>query len=166
MLALAEEEEAHGFYRLLAATGDLDRRKGMIVGETVEEPEKRRDTVLHALVESEHAPRDLGADVAGVVAVGELEVASEEAQEREIGCGLAVGGRARLEDEPACRAMGADELVEEPRLPYSGLAHYRHDLAAARPRLLEGAAELLELGVAPHEARQPTGHRGMEPRTC
>jgi hypothetical protein len=162
--AFAEEHEANGLRRQRAAPSQVELHEFMIPGQRVEEPQERGDHVLEPLVERDDHAGDLGAHVARVVPIGELEVAPEEIDQGKIGRGLAVGDRGRLEDAPARRAMRAEELVEEPRFPDARLAHHRHELAAAGSRLVARPPQLIELGVAAHEAREAARHRGVEPR--
>ena len=60
--------------------------------------------------------------------------------------------------------MRVRDLPDEAGLPDAGLAHDRHELAVAGPRVPERLPELLQLGVAPDEARQPPGRGCPEPR--
>ena len=49
-------------------------------------------------------------------------------------------------------------------LPTPGSPTTRDDLAVAGAGLLEGPAELLELGIAPDEPREPARRRGLKAR--
>ena len=51
--------------------------------------------------------------------------------------------------------MGVGELIEQARLAHPGLADDGHDLPVPVTGALQGAAELLQLGVAADEAGQP-----------
>jgi hypothetical protein len=51
--------------------------------------------------------------------------------------------------------MGMDELPEETGFPHAGLAHHRDNLAVTLAGFFERLSERLELGVPPHEAREP-----------
>ncbi len=59
-------------------------------------------------------------------------------------------------------AVGVGELPDEPRLAHARLADHGDHLAVARLGPVEGAAELLQLGVAADEAREPPRGRGLE----
>ncbi len=60
--------------------------------------------------------------------------------------------------------MRVGELIGEPRLAHPGLAHDGDHLAVARIGLAQDPAQMLDLGVAPDEAREAAEHRGLEPR--
>jgi hypothetical protein len=62
--------------------------------------------------------------------------------------------------------MGVGELVGEPRLAHPGLAHDGGHLAAARTGLAEDPAQVLDLGVTAHEARETPEGRGLQARPC
>ena len=94
-----------------------------------------------------------------------LEVALEQIDDRQVAGRLAVGHGARLQDEPVLGPVGVGELVEQPRLAHPGLADDRHQLTAPGAGLLEGPAELLDLGVAADEARQAAGRGRLEARS-
>src|SRR5437867_8704119 len=55
------------------------------------------------------------------------------------------------------------ELVEEPRLAYSGFADHGDDLAVARGRLFERLTQLLQLHLSPHEPGEPARRRRLQP---
>ena len=92
---------------------------------------------------------------ARVVAAVDREVAAEQLDHGQIGGGLAVGDRGGLQDEPAVHAVGVGELPEEPRLAHARLPDHGDHLAVPQAGPVEGAAELLQLGVAADEAREP-----------
>src|SRR4029453_9732092 len=104
------------------------------------------------------------ADLAQVVAVPYLEVALQEVYDRQVAGGLAVGDRGALEGEPALQTMRVGELVGEPRLAHPGLAHDGDHLPVARTGLTEHPAQVLHLGVAAHEAREPSESGGLQAR--
>ena len=60
------------------------------------------------------------ADASGLVAGLDLAIGLEEVDDRQVGRGLAVRDRAALEQEPAVRAVGVDELPESRDLPTPG----------------------------------------------
>ena len=136
MAALAQQQEAESLHRLRAASAQIELHELVVIGQRVEEPQEWRDDALELLVEGDDHAGNLGAHVARVVPIGELEVAPEKVDEGKKGRGLAVGDGGRLEDAPARRPMRAKELVEEPRFSDSRLSHHRHELAPAGPRLV------------------------------
>jgi hypothetical protein len=99
-----------------------------------------------------------------IVAIADLEVALEQVDYRQVAGGLAVGHRRALHEQPALHPMRVSELVGEPRLAHARLAHDGHHLAAARTRLTQHPAQIVDLGVAAHEAREPPDGRGLQPR--
>ncbi len=54
-----------------------------------------------------------------------------------------------------------DELVEEAGLPHARLADHGDHLPVPAARPLERAPELLQLGVPPHEGREPARRRAL-----
>ena len=97
------------------------------------------------------------------LAVVHVEVGLEEIDDRQVAGRLAVGHRARLQNEPVLGAVGVGELVDEAGLPHAGLPHNGDELAAPIVREGERPAHLLDLGVAADEPRQsPRGGR-VEP---
>ncbi len=56
-----------------------------------------------------------------------------------------------------------DELVEEAGLPHARLADHGDHLPMPPARPLERPPELLQLGVPPHEPREPARRRAFEP---
>ena len=61
-------------------------------------------------------------------------------------------------------AMRTDQLVDEARLPDSGLADDRHDLALSLSGLPERSPELVDLRFPSHEAAEPPDGRDLESR--
>ena len=60
--------------------------------------------------------------------------------------------------------MRVGELPEEAGLADAGLADDGHDLAVPGAGALQGLAELLQLRVAPDEAREAAGGGRLQPR--
>ena len=71
-------------------------------------------------VQREQPPGELLAHAPPVVAVLDLKVGFEQVDDRQIRGGLAIGGRAAFQQEPALRARRMGELVEEAGLAQSG----------------------------------------------
>jgi hypothetical protein len=59
-------------------------------------------------------------------------------------------------------AVGVDELPEQARLAHAGFADERDDLTAAASRLLECAADRVQLAFAPDEAGEPACGRRLD----
>ena len=144
--------------------GRVQRLPPAVLHRHVEQREERGQRRLEGAVEREELARDLLPDGAGLVPVGDLEVALEEVDHREVGRGLAVRDGAGLEDQPAVGPVGVGDLPDEPRLPDAGLADDRDHLAVPARRAAERLAELLQLRVPAHEAREPARGRRGEPR--
>ena len=136
-LALPQEEPPQGVDGPLPPRGRVQRLPPAVLHRHVEQREERGQRRLERAVEREELAGDLLPDGAGLVAVGDLEVALEEVDHREVGRGLAVRDGAGLEDQPAVGPVGVGDLPDEPRLPDPGLADDRHHLTmsllAARP---------------------------------
>ena len=163
-LTLAQQERHDGVERALAALRGIKPLPARVFGGHVEQRQEGGDGRLDRLVERAQPCADLGAALARAVARLDLEVALEQLRDRQIRRGLAVGERPAFEDQPLGPGHGLRDLVEEPRFADAGLAHDGHDLATARLRLRERCVELVELGSAPDEAREPPARRGLQPR--
>jgi len=76
---------------------------------------------------------------------------AHDLQERQVGDGLPVGETRPFEER--CFPLGhlSLELVQEPALAQTSLAHHRHDLAVTGGRPLPGAEQRVELGLAADE---------------
>ena len=163
-LAFPEEEALERLQGALAALGRIEGLPLGIRDRHVQESEERGQGRLQRRIQRDQLAGEFLRDLPRVVAGLDLEVRPEEVDDRQIGRGLAVGGRAGFEDEPAVRAMGMDELPEQPGLAHAGLAHHSHDLAVTGPRALERLAEGVDLRLAPHEMGEPAGRRGLHAR--
>jgi hypothetical protein len=86
----------------------------------------------------------------------------EEVDDRQVAGGLAVGHGAGFQDEPVLGAVGTGELVDEAGLAHAGFPHEGDELAVALVGEAERAAELLDLGVAADEPRQPSNSRRVK----
>src|SRR5262249_8846314 len=69
-----------------------------------------------------------------------------------------------LEHEPTLGSVRVDEFPEQARFADAGLAHDRYNLALCISRLVESLAEMVELSVTSHEARQPSRGRRLQTR--
>jgi hypothetical protein len=163
-LALAQQEPLDPVEGLLAPLGRVEPLPRGVVDGHVEQPEERRECGLQGPVQGEELAGDLLADLAGVIARLELEVAPEQVEDREEGRHLAVGDGIRLDEKPAVEAVGVGELPEQARLADAGLADDGHELAPAAAGALEGVAELVQLRVTTDVARETAGGRGLQPR--
>ena len=65
-------------------------------------------------IQREELPGHLLANFAVIVAVLNFKVGFEEIDDRQIGCGFAIGDRAAFEDQPSLGSMRMDELEEQP----------------------------------------------------
>ena len=171
LLRFPQQQPLHGVERALAALRRVERLPRGVVHGHVEQGQQRRQRRLQRVVEGEQLARHLLADLAQVVPVLDLEVALEEVDHRQVARRLAVRDRGALEDQPALQAMRVGELVDEARLAHPRLADDRRHLTVTVAGELLGAAELLQLGVAADEARQPApggrlqaGSRRARPR--
>src|SRR5262245_42614445 len=78
---------------------------------------------------SERPSGELLAYPSPVVTVLDLQVGLEQVEDRQIGGGLAIGGRATFQQEPALGTRRIGELVKEAGLPDSRLPNDCHHLA-------------------------------------
>ena len=56
------------------------------------------------------------------------------------------------------------ELIKQPRLSNSRLAHHGDNLTMSLPRLLQGFAKLLGFSITPDKSSKTATGRGLEPR--
>ena len=134
---------------------------GRVLDRHVEQREQRGQQGLERAVQAQHAPQHLGAHLPVIVPVADLEVALEQVDHGQVTGGLAVGNGGGLQDQPVVHPMRVGELVGEPRLAHPGLAHDGDHLAAAGAGLAQDPAQVLDLGVAAHEAREAAERRGL-----
>ncbi len=88
----------------------------------------------------------------------------EQVADRQIRGGLAIGGRAALQQKPALGARRLGELTEEAGLPHPGLPDDRHHLAVPRPCPLQGLVQGREFRLPPHEGGQPPRPQRLQAR--
>jgi len=88
--ALPEQHPLDRLQRPLSALGRSERQMVVVLRESVEDPQDRRDTVLQRFIQGEHVAGHLGAHRARVVLVRDLEIALEEVDHRKIRRRLAV----------------------------------------------------------------------------
>ena len=98
---------------------------------------------------------DFVADLPLFITVVNVEVALEQVDDRQIGGGLAIGGRRALQQEPALRARSLGELVEETGLADPRFPDDRHHLAVPSPSLFQRLVQGRELRLPPHKGVNP-----------
>ena len=163
-LALPQQQALDRVERALAALRRVQVLPGRVLDRHVEQREQRGQQGLERAVQAQHAPQHLGAHLPVVVPVADLEVALEQVDHRQVAGGLAVGDGRGLQDQPVLDPMRVGELVGEPRLAHPRLAHDGDHLPPAGAGLAEDPAQVLDLGVAAHEAREAAERRGLQPR--
>ena len=154
-LTLLEQEVLERVKRPLPARRGIEGEPLGIFNRYVQQRQKGREAGLKCPVQRQNLARDFLSNLARLVARLDLEVALEEVDHRQEHVGLAIGGSAPFEDEPAVSPMGVNELPEQPRLAHARLTHERDDLAATGPGFVEGPVESLQFSVATHELAQP-----------
>ena len=163
--ALPEQHALDRVERALASLARIEPLPLRVLHRHVEQPEKRGQRGLESPIERQDLAGELLVHLAPSVPVVDPEVALEEIDHRQVGGGLAVGHRARLQHEPAVRPVGVGQFPEQARLADAGLAHGGDHLAVALAGALQGHAERLHLGVPPDEAREPPRARRPEDAT-
>jgi hypothetical protein len=147
-----------------AALHRLETAERMILREGAEQIEHRRNPILLRLIQQDDFRRHLLPDRARLVAFGQLEIALQEIDERQVWRGTAVGNRLRLEHQPAARVRRMDELAQETRLAHAGRADHRQDLALGRGGTPQGFVQRLHLEAPPDERREPARCRRLQAR--
>ena len=163
-LALPEEHAPQAVYGPPAALPGVEGVPRGVVGRHVQEGKEARHHGSQRLVERQELARDLLPDAARIIARLDPEIALAEIDDGQIGAGLAIGDRARLEHEPVLGPVRVDELPEQARLPHPGLAHHGDDLPQSPSCRVEGLAEMVQLLGAPHEAGEPPGRGRLKAR--
>jgi hypothetical protein len=162
-LALAQHQALEPVEGLLPPLRRIECQERAALGKGFQKRQHRRDHVPQALVQREQRARHFRANGSSVVAAVHLEVGLEEIDDGQISRRLAVRHRPAVEDQPFVEAIRVGELVEQARLPDPRLSDDGHHLALAATRPLEGAAQEIELGVAPHEAGEAARGGGLQP---
>src|SRR5262249_28864822 len=118
--------------------------------------------VLEGTIERQHLPGHLLAPAPLVVVGLDVAVATDEFDDREVREGSSVRRASGVEHR---RTLPRDtlELVEEPRLPDTGVSHDRDGASGAAECPRERLHERAELGLAPDEARQAARGAAFEP---
>src|SRR5262245_170739 len=97
------------------------------------------------------------------LALRDLEVRLEKINDGQVTGGLAIRQGAGLQDEPVLGAVGVGELVDKPGLADACLPHDGNELPVAFLCESKSPADLLDLGLATDEARQPSGGGDVQP---
>ena len=143
----------------MASLRRVEARPLRIIGGDVEKPQERRHEWFKGPVEREEAASHLLSSDPGVVSPLDPKIVSQELDDREVRCRLAVRHRDTLDGEAVLDAMRVGELVVQTRLPDSGLTDHRVDLASAVFHALERLRQLLEFRGPPDELGQSAGGR-------
>ena len=104
-LALLEQEVLECVKRPLTARRGIEGEPQWIFDRYVQQRQKGREARLKCPVKRQNLACDLLSNLARLVARIDLEVALEEVDHRQQHIGLAVGGGAPFEDEPALSPM-------------------------------------------------------------
>ena len=99
----------------------------------------------------------------GVVPFGEAERSARDLDHREVGRRLPDRGATPLEPAGVVREL-APQLVEQARLAHAGWAGQQDRAPVSAAHLVEERAQLIELGAAAHERRQPARRRSVDAR--
>ena len=161
-LALAQDQALDPVENPLSALGRVETLPGLVLDRNVEQPQDRRDRGLELPVERQELACDFLAHLPGGVSWLDREVRPEELDDGKVVRCLPVGHRAGFEDQPALGAVGLAELPVEPRFADAGLPHDGHHLPVTGSYACERLAEVVQFGLAPHEAVQAPGRRGLE----
>ena len=163
-LALPQEQAFEGVQGALAALRRIEGLPCGILHRHLQEGQEGRQGRPEGRIQREQPPGELLAHAPPVVAVLELKVGLEQVDDRQIRGGLAIGGRAAFQQEPALGARRMGELVEEAGLAHPGFPDDRHHLAVPRPGLLQGLVQGREFRLPPHEGRQPPRRKRLQAR--
>src|SRR5262249_4131479 len=112
-LALAQKQTLDRVKRLLAPLPRIESMPGRLLYGHIEEREEGGHSRGEGWIQRQDLPRYLLPDLQRVVAALEFEVAAQEIGGGQVGGGLPVGDRRRLQHQPAMHTMGVGELPEE-----------------------------------------------------
>ena len=131
----------------------------------IQEGQQGREQRRQRLIERQQSAPDLLANLEQVVSLLHLEVAPEEAHDRQVVRRGPVRHRRRLEYPPALQAVRVCEFVQETRLPHSRFPDDGQHLPAAASRQFEHATELVQLVVTADETGEPAPGGRLKPGT-
>jgi hypothetical protein len=163
-LALSQQHMLKGLQGALTALRGIEGLPGCILHRHFQEGQEGWQRWPESRFQREQAPGELLAHSPPVVAVFDLKIGPQHVDDRQIWGGLAVRGRAALQAEPAVRARGMGELVEEAGFADSGFPDDRHHLAMAGPRLRQCLVQGLKLRLPPHEGGQAACRERLQTR--
>jgi hypothetical protein len=137
-LALPWEQALERVQGALAALRGIEGLPGGGLHRHFQEGQEGWHSRPEGWVQREQPRGELLAHPPPVVTILKLKVGLEQVDNRPIGDGLAIGGRAAFQPEPALGARRMGELVEEAGLPNRGFPDNCHHLAMPRPGPLQG----------------------------
>ncbi|MCY1409564.1 hypothetical protein D9M71_249170 [compost metagenome] len=117
--------------------------------------------ILETALERQGLAHDLFPAPPLIILSGDLKIIVQKFDEWEVGKGLAVRHRERLQHQTA-EPRAFLELMKQPRLPDSGLAYNRDDLTVARFGLLERLMQVVELDLTADERGQSAMCRQLQ----
>jgi hypothetical protein len=163
-LALPQQQVFDGLEGAPTALRGIEGLPLGVLDRHLQQCQQGRQRGLQGPVEGQQLARDLLAPAAGVVLGVDLEVALEQIKDGQVGGSLAIGHRMAGQQQPAVGVVRPGELVQQARLAHARIPHAGHHLPLPRPGAGQGLAQLLQLCIAPHKARQATRHRRLQPR--
>ena len=110
-LTLPEQEVLDRVERALPALVGIERLPGGVLDGHIEQGQQGGQDRLEGSIQREELARHLLADVAVGLAIVHLEVGLEDVDDRQVAGRLAVGHRARFQDEPVLDPVGVGELI-------------------------------------------------------
>ena len=163
VVTLPQEQALDGVERALPALGGIEPLPLGVLDGHLEEGQQGGQGRLEGPIQREELSGHLLSNLAVGLAIVDLEVGLEQVDDRQPAGRLAVGHRARFQDEPLLSPVGVGELVDQAGLPHAGFSHDGDQLAVAFLREDERPAELLDLGVAADEPGQSPSGGGLQP---
>src|SRR5712691_5924317 len=163
-LTFPQQQARDGVERALTTLGRVEGLPAEVAGWDVQQRQEGRRERLERAVERQERAAHIIANVAALVPVLDLEVRSEEVNDRQIAGRLPVRDGPAFENMPALCEVRVDELVKEAGLSDTRLADARHRLPIALAGTLEGTTELLQLGLSSNKSSEAPGCCGLEPR--
>src|SRR5215470_12336697 len=148
---LPKDEMSHRVQGLPTAASTIEGLPLWTCRTELQQRDDRRHGRCQTRIERKQPGADDLMDVAVPGAAIQTEVSLEEVHDGSVGGHSGVRSRRRVENEPAIPHARASELVQKPRLADTRLTDDADDLPAATDGGSEGAIEVRELGLAPHE---------------
>ena len=157
-LAFAQQHALERGEGPLPSLRRIERQERAVGGQRLQECQQCRDGLLQRLIQGQEVPRHFGPHGAWLVSVLDVHIVLEQLHDWQIGGGFAVRHRGGFQHQPALRAVGGDELVQQAGLAHPGLSHRSHDLTVPRTGRCQRLRQRRDLGLPADKAGEAARH--------